>query len=77
VIGMPGDPVSSKDNQLSVTGKKIAEPYWNKKFAADEINKWASQQGLDSSTIKFSNDCTIKSLSTTKSAKVPAGKSFV
>ena len=77
VIGMPGDTVSSKDNQLSVNGKKIAEPYLNKKFATDEINKWASQQGLDASTIKFTNDFNIKTLSSTKSAKVPAGKYFV
>lgn len=77
VIGMPGDTVSSKDNQLSVNGKRIAEPYLNKKFATDEINKWASQQGLDASTIKFTNDFNIKTLSSTKSAKVPAGKYFV
>lgn len=77
VIGMPGDTVSSKNDKLYVNGKAIAEPYLNHKFSRDEINKWASQQGLDPSSIKFTNDFNIKTLSSTKSAKVPAGKYFV
>ena len=74
---MPGDTVSAKNDKLYVNGKAIAEPYLNRKFARTEINQWASQQGLDSSTIKFTNDFNIKTLSSTKSAKVPAGKYFV
>jgi signal peptidase I len=77
VIGMPGDTVSAKNDKLYVNGKAIAEPYLNHKFARTEINQLASQQGLDSSTIKFTNDFNIKTLSSTKSAKVPAGKYFV
>lgn len=77
VIGMPGDTVSAKNDKLYVNGKAVAEPYLNRKFARTEINQWASQQGLDSSTIKFTNDFNIKTLSSTKSAKVPAGKYFV
>ncbi|QVI34973.1 signal peptidase I [Lacticaseibacillus chiayiensis] len=77
VIGMPGDTVSSKNDKLYINGKVMSEPYLNHKFERDEINRWASQQGLDPSSIKFTNDFNIKTLSSTRSAKVPAGKYFV
>lgn len=64
VIGVPGDTVEMIDDILYVNGKKIDEPYLEKK-----------KQELTESNL--TEDFNIKTLESTKSAKVPEDTFFV
>ncbi|MGK7376779.1 signal peptidase I [Planococcus sp. 1R117A] len=47
VIGIPGDRVEMKDDQLYLNGKRVAEPY------LEENRKWAKENGYPELTADF------------------------
>ncbi|MFD1393142.1 signal peptidase I [Lacticaseibacillus jixianensis] len=77
VIGLPGDTIQFKNDVLYLNGKKTNEPYLDRKFAKQEIASYAAKQGLDASSIKFTNNFSLATWPATKSAKVPKNSYFV
>lgn len=77
VIGMPGDTVSSKNDQLYVNGKKVNQDYLDQSFIKKELDEAAASQGVNASNLKFTGDFTLKTLASTHRATVPAGEYFV
>lgn len=77
VIGMPGDTVESKNDQLYINGKKVKQSYLSQKFIKQELQDSASEQGVNVNALKFTNDFSLKTLSSTHRTTVPKGKYFV
>lgn len=73
VIGMPGDTVAVKHDQLYLNGKKRREPYLQTAFAKRELAQYVA----DHHAKNFTTDFTLQDLKATQCTKVPANSYFV
>lgn len=72
VIGLPGDTVASKNDQLYVNGKIVPQNYINEQFANKEMKAYSYSQGD-----KFTYDFSLETLLSTHRKTVPANSYFV
>lgn len=77
VIGMPGDHVAMKNDQLYINGKKQSEPYLDKDFKKKAIEEAATQRNVPADQMTFTDNFDIATWPSTKQATVPAGHYFV
>ncbi|WP_262316930.1 signal peptidase I [Lacticaseibacillus parakribbianus] len=77
VIGMPGDTVQVKNEKLYVNGKQQKQPYLKQAFMTAEIKTEAAKADRDPSTIPFTYNFSLKTLTSTKRATVPKNSYFV
>ena len=66
IIGLPGEEISYKNDQLTVNGEEIEE-----RFLYDQVRQAKQEEHL------FTEDFTSRQLSTEKTARIPAGKYLV
>lgn len=77
VIGVAGDSVSVKNEQLYVNGKKVKQDYLSEKFSRSEIKDYADKYGMDANSIQFTGDFNIATLPSTNRSTVPKNSYFV
>ncbi len=73
VIGMPGDTVAVKNDQLYLNGRKQAEPYLKTAFAKRELAQYQKAYQVKHFTTNFD----LRHLKATQTIKVPAHSYFV
>ena len=73
VIGMPGDTVVVKNDQLYINGKRRPEPYLHTDFARREFDVYADRHHAEHFTADFS----LAQLAATHAQRVPAHSYFV
>lgn len=77
VIGVAGDHVAVKNEQLYVNGKKVKEDYLSESFSKQEVKQYADKYEMNPDTIQFTGDFDISTLASTQRDKVPANSYFV
>jgi signal peptidase I len=77
VVGMPGDTLAVKKDILYVNGHKQAQPYLHSRFVNAALDDYAKASDRSRSSLRFTADFNIKTLSATRTVRVPAGQYFV
>ncbi|WP_056976395.1 signal peptidase I [Lacticaseibacillus sharpeae] len=75
VIGLPGDTIRSKNDKLYINGKRVKQPYLNKSFMEAAIKRYNIANGT--SEKYFTKNFSLKTITASQTAKVPAGEYFV
>lgn len=77
VIGLPGDTVSVKNDQLYINGKRTAQPYLKTSFMVKSMQLYDVQNGAVTSGQHFTPNFSLATLKVTQTARVPKGSYFV
>ncbi|WP_179394113.1 signal peptidase I [Lacticaseibacillus absianus] len=77
VIGMPGDTVAVRNEQLYLNGRKTAQPYLKRAFMADAVRLWARRNKRTAEGGQFTDDFDLTTLKATATLRVPKGEYFV
>lgn len=82
IIGLPGDEISMKNDQLYINGKKYSEPYlddYKKRLKNGTLAKVYSPEmrSAAENAKNFTQDFTLKQLTNGETVKVPKGTYFV
>lgn len=77
VIGLPGDTVSVKNDQLYINGKRTAQPYLKTSFMVKSLQLSEVQNGAVTSGQHFTPNFSLATLKATQTARVPKGSYFV
>lgn len=75
VIGLPGDTVESKNDQLYVNGKRVKQSYLKQSFTKAALKRHNLSEGRNDAN--FTQDFSLKDLASTHATRVPAGHYFV
>ena len=77
VIGLPGDTVSVKNDQLYINGKRTAQPYLKTSFIEKSLRLSEVQSGAVTGGQHFTPNFSLATLKATQTARVPKGSYFV
>lgn len=77
VIGVAGDTVSAKNNQVYLNGKKLKESYLKPAFEKKEMKEYATAYGLNYKDMKFTSDFNLATQKSTMRKTVPKNSYFV
>lgn len=77
VIGLPGDTIRVKDDQLYINGHTQKQPYLKASFIRQTLQGWAAANQKQGAAVQFTRDFDLQSNPATHSRRVPAGKYFV